>query len=373
MKAGSMLPSSSHVIYGCLGVASQYTNSNAEAVRYFRASRELLRMESYKDPLPFIGMSMALVDVEYNLLQALNVNGEYDACTDSALEMLRLPKPALGGATALVFSFVDWSADMIAKVNAYGKEESSAGRLLLPKKSKLHDEIKRVQTSSSLLLTPALTCMSMAITDTTSASRKNAIAALSTMARAEEKPLSSLASSTVNEKLALITQFFIPTGADADKVRRAVQDALSRNLMNDAISEIYLINEVEYDFSSLQNYEKITQFVSGSRLSFADAFRIANERLSGRRVVLANADIYFDESLRQVQHSSKMTPSTVLALSKWISEGSSITLPIRADSQDAWVFQTPVSESVIAQSNFFLGLPKCDNRLAKVFGDSGYR
>lgn len=215
--------------------------------------------------------------------------------------------------------------------------------------------------------------MSMAITDTTSASRKNAIAALLTMARAEEKPLSSLASSEVNEKLALITQFFIPTGDQADKVRKAVQEALSRNLMNDAISDIYLINELEYDFSSLQNYEKITQFVSGTRLSFADAFRFANERLAGRRVVVANADIYFDESLRQVQHSSKINSSTVLALSKWISEGSSITLPIRADSQDAWVFQTPVNVNVIAQSNFFFGLPKCDNRLAKVFGDSGYR
>lgn len=136
-----MLPSSSHVIYGCLGVSSQYVNNNAEAVRYFRASRELLRMESYRDPLPFIGMTMALIDVEYNLLQALYVNGEYDVCTDTALEMLKLPKPALGGATVLVFSFVDWSADMIAKVNAYGKDESSAGRLLLPKKTKLHDEV----------------------------------------------------------------------------------------------------------------------------------------------------------------------------------------------------------------------------------------
>lgn len=225
---------------------------------------------------------------------------------------------------------------------------------------------------SSLLLTPALTCMSMASAETTSASRKNAISALSTMVMAEETPLTSL-TSAVNEKLVLITQFFVPTGEDADKVRRALQDALSRNLMNDAISEVFLVNEVEYDFTSLQNYEKITQFVSGARLTFADAFRLANDRLSGRAVIVANADIFFDESLRRVQHSSKISPSIVLALSKWISEGSSITLPIRADSQDAWIFRSPVSENVIAQSDFYFGLPKCDNRLAKVLGDSGYR
>lgn len=155
MKAGSMLPSSSHVIYGCLGVASQYSNNNSEAVRYFRASRELLRMESYQDPLPFIGMSMALVDVEYNLLQALHVNGEYDACTDTALDIMRLPKPAMGGGTVLVFSFVDWSAGMVAKVDAYGKEESSAGRLLLPKKTKLHDEVNRLEHKNTLACCPA--------------------------------------------------------------------------------------------------------------------------------------------------------------------------------------------------------------------------
>ena len=141
MKAGSLLSSSSHVVYGCLGVASQYLNRNMDAVRYFRASRELLRARTYVDPLPFIGMSMNAGDVEFNLLQALNVNGEFDACTDAGLEMMGLPKPALGGATILAFSFVDWSVDKIVEINNYGKEESSAGRLTLPKKTRLYDEV----------------------------------------------------------------------------------------------------------------------------------------------------------------------------------------------------------------------------------------
>ncbi|CAE7832793.1 unnamed protein product [Symbiodinium microadriaticum] len=180
--------------------------------------------------------------------------------------------------------------------------------------------------------------------------------------------------SGVDEPLVLVTQFLIPSGDNADKVRKSVQDALARNLVNDAISDVYLINEVEYDFSGLKNYEKITQFVSGSRLKFSDAFRLANERLpAGTRVVVANADIYFDDSLRIIQHTSKFTPDTAVALSKWINEGSTLTLPIRADSQDAWMYVSPMKEDVIPQADFVFGMPKSDNRLARILMDSGYR
>ena len=215
--------------------------------------------------------------------------------------------------------------------------------------------------------------MSAASAETTSASRKNAIAAMSSLAKAEGVSPPPTGADGSGQKLALLTQFFIPGGENAEKVRKAVQESLSRNLLNDAISDVYLINEVEYDFSSLANSEKITQFVIGNRLKFSDAFRVANERLAGRRVIVANADIYFDESLRAVQQSSKLTPSTVLALSKWTPEGSSLTLPIRADSQDAWIFQTPMNENVITQSDFFFGAPRCDNRLAKILVDAGYK
>ena len=233
-------------------------------------------------------------------------------------------------------------------------------------------QIKRVQSSSTPLLTSVLACMSQASAETTSASRRTALAVMSNIALSgNHRPTIN---SEVDEKLLLVTQFFFPDGEDADKVKRNVQDALARNLLNDAISDVFLINEVEYDFSGLKNYEKITQFVSGSRLRFSDAFRLVNERLPvGRRVIIANADIYFDDSLHVVQHSTKFNSSTVLALSKWMDEGSTLTLPIRADSQDAWIYQSPMSADVISQTDFFLGVPKCDNRLAKLVVDAGYR
>ena len=63
----------------------------------------------------------------------------------------------------------------------------------------------------------------------------------------------------------------------------------------------------------------------------------------------------------------------------------SIYLTLRTDSQDAWVFQPPVRtmitnnthidtniNSIVAQSDFYLGIPRCDNRIAEIFVSNGY-
>ena len=233
-------------------------------------------------------------------------------------------------------------------------------------------QIKRIQSSSTPLLTTVLACMSQTSAATTSAARAKAMGAMSKIAQSVEHIPETGAG--VGEELVLVTQFSFPNGEDAELVRHSVQEALARNLLNDAIAAVYLINEVEYDFSSLKNFEKITQFVSGNKMKFSDAFRLVNERLpAGKRVIVANADIYFDDSLRIIQHSTKLLPSTVVALSKWKNGGSTITLPIRADSQDVWIYQSPMKDDVISQAEFYLGAPKCDNRLAKILADAGYR
>jgi hypothetical protein len=68
--------------------------------------------------------------------------------------------------------------------------------------------------------------------------------------------------------------------------------------------------------------------------------------------------------------------SAVIALSKWTDwepTNNFISLVPRIDSQDAWVFRSPVNQDVVNFSSFFLGTPKCDNRLASIFTNSGYQ
>ncbi len=175
----------------------------------------------------------------------------------------------------------------------------------------------------------------------------------------------------------LITQYFHSSSPVA---REAMVQVLSRNLQSPEIAEVALINEREYDFTALQYSEKIKQYVSGRRLTFADAFKVANNFYPGRKCIVANSDIFFDHTLQAVQSSP--LESTFMALTKWKAlsvigesgeEEEKISLFPRVDSQDAWIFSTPIPESIIGQSEFFLGAPKCDNRIAYLFSRAGYR
>lgn len=93
---------------------------------------------------------------------------------------------------------------------------------------------------------------------------------------------------------------------------------------------------------------------------------------------VANADIYFDESLNR----AAAPPRTVLALLKWRDtfEASSrslnftdaVTMRLRIDSQDAWIFTPPLDKGVIDMSDFEMGLPRCDNRIAAILRSNGY-
>jgi hypothetical protein len=173
----------------------------------------------------------------------------------------------------------------------------------------------------------------------------------------------------------LITQFYFPEDLTS---RQNIQDVLVRNLQNDAIEEIYLICDEEYNFDQLPNHHKITKFILKTRLKFSDALRVANDRLAGRSVVLSNSDIYFDSSLQDLiaRRPLPLDSSLVLALSTWTPTGEgggSLSLNLRSDSQDAWFLTAPVSEEILRQTDFFFGAPRCDNRIAKVFLDSGYR
>lgn len=54
--------------------------------------------------------------------------------------------------------------------------------------------------------------------------------------------------------------------------------------------------------------------------------------------------------------------------------GSTGSFTPRIDSQDAWLFKSPLPSSLVSKnSNFLLGRPRCDNRLAMLFEEAGFR
>ena len=96
------------------------------------------------------------------------------------------------------------------------------------------------------------------------------------------------------------------------------------------------------------------------RLRFDQLFDYANQRFPGSGVIIANADIWFDETLAALD--DEPLGGKMLCLSRWDEDTAGALHHFdRPDSQDAWVFEPPVPKIA---AEFFLGTPGCDNRLA---------
>ncbi len=146
---------------------------------------------------------------------------------------------------------------------------------------------------------------------------------------------------------------------DPDTARHAeFLECLRRNLAGDAFTEVHIFLEDErrpqFDHPKLRLVEL------GRRATYRDLFDYANVQLGGRRVVVANADIYFEDDLARldaVDLAGKM-----LCLSRWdVHHDRSARFFEHGESQDAWIFEAPIP---VFPCDFRLGVPGCDNRLA---------
>ena len=94
--------------------------------------------------------------------------------------------------------------------------------------------------------------------------------------------------------------------------------------------------------------------------------------------ILANADIYFNDTLALVKGIS---PREAYALTRWEVNKKGTIVPFEEmhvenkhakakHSQDVWVFKGAVER---VQGNFHLGRPGCDNRIAAEIRRAGYK
>lgn len=106
------------------------------------------------------------------------------------------------------------------------------------------------------------------------------------------------------------------------------------------------------------------------RPTFNDLFRIANEGCDpGEVAIIANSDIFFDETIKLAENIKE---NEVYALSRWDVMDNGRAKPFhRADSQDVWIFRTPIKE--IEGADFTCGTAGCDNKLALLLEQAGYK
>jgi len=137
---------------------------------------------------------------------------------------------------------------------------------------------------------------------------------------------------------------------------------LERNLTNPFISRIFILNE-GFKHSSLDN-NKVVLINFNKRPMYSDFFaHMIDEELN----IISNNDIYFDNSLKELK-KLRFHKQLIYIITR--REKSGELFNTTGNSHDSWVFLgKPIA---LKYCNYFLGIPKCEQRMAAIFNDFGY-
>jgi tetratricopeptide (TPR) repeat protein len=402
------LYSDSYLVHACIGATAVYLSEEELAVSSLHRASELL--EQGHVSLASVLFDVDATDINFNLLSALYSFGRYQQCVDVAASMLDLPPLDDGGALVLALSLVNWSRiNAIEFLIPLQIELSGQHVLNIPRNKSLLHEVLRLHRhhENEMLLPMACSCAS-SLEEPSSGPWTAATSVLgSIIVRIDEKNsrFNSLNLSRFREDtttgIVLMTQYFYPEdgGPETAAVHSDIMNTLIMNLRNDFIDKVVVFCTQQCSLDSLLGEwgNKIYYVQTDQRLTFQHAFRFANDYLVNKTVVLgkicechsqklhwskhnnhlANSDIYFDaRSLARLGDTSTlMLSDSVIALSKWIKSKArpgELELPLRVESQDAWIFTPPLSNSVVTRSDFYVGAPRCDNVLASILIEEGY-
>jgi hypothetical protein len=152
-----------------------------------------------------------------------------------------------------------------------------------------------------------------------------------------------------------------------------IDTCLRENLLNPYIAAVHLLNEEWFALLDFPSLDKIHQTIVGERLTYERAFRYANDWPEPVIWILANADIYFDDSLRSLHDADLMNSMFALTRHDVQPDGSIKLVPpeFAHACQDAWMFVTPVHVGNM-YTQFSMGIPGCDHRIAHEFIKAGY-
>jgi glycosyltransferase involved in cell wall biosynthesis len=160
-----------------------------------------------------------------------------------------------------------------------------------------------------------------------------------------------------------LPMIFLTSYYQDDNVQRQteIDTCLRKNLENSHFQKIIVVVEGKLPNEALLVNAKVALecIQVESRLTYQDFFKIASSFTVP--VILANSDIFFDDSLALL--TNYPLNGRFLALSRWEvrGDGKFSSCFLRPDSQDVWIFQPPLPPMA---ANFMLGQAGCDNRIA---------
>lgn len=166
----------------------------------------------------------------------------------------------------------------------------------------------------------------------------------------------------------LIYQYFIPKTEERVK---EIKETLRRNVLNNHISKIYLLNERNYSDKELGiKSDKIIQIIIGKWITFKDVFTFVEKEHINGYIIMANSDIFFDNTVSNLHYTDLDSSQKIISLLRWEYRGEknlnecNIFGP-RWDSQDTWIFHN--NFNILKKYRHFFdfpfGQPGCDNKI----------
>lgn len=158
----------------------------------------------------------------------------------------------------------------------------------------------------------------------------------------------------------LVTQYYKTNHIDR---QYEIDHCLIENTKSGFLDRIIVFSD--YDLPIYN--EKILKFKINfeNRITYKEF--LLGTRIDGNNYILSNSDIIFDSTLDLLQNYNM--DNKVLCLTRW--EDNKIF--DRIDSQDTWIVRDiNVTDRLLEKSDFPIGKPGCDNRIAAVFKEEGF-
>ena len=181
----------------------------------------------------------------------------------------------------------------------------------------------------------------------------------------------------VVDKIVLITQFYISSNSERQK---EIVECLSRNIANSNIDKIYLVIEKDYSWEDIgiEKNDKVIIINISRRLKYQDAFDIVDKIDYSCYIIVANSDIFFDDTLIKLYKSGLSKKKKVYCQLRFEYTDTDLdkckVFGPRGDSQDSWIFHKNynINKNFRKVFNFELGKPACDNHINYLFSILGY-
>lgn len=175
----------------------------------------------------------------------------------------------------------------------------------------------------------------------------------------------------------LLIEYFLSSNHTRDVEYKA---CINENIKNELIDEIFVFIS-DNSILDIQS-QKLRIINLSERPTFKYLFEYCNNNLNGQICIIANTDIFFDNSLSHLLNSN--LENTFISLTRWDLffdqnqwQAQFYNHPFRGGpattgmlSQDSWIFRSPIKTD--DRTNFLMGKPGCDNRIIQILHENGY-